>query len=98
MSITEVGPTPHGGSPKQFEQEFEQQVLQSGSVLGIELEPSEVRAIGGLLARSHPLDDGDAELRFDIIQAKYRQEHDIQVSEHHLALYSLYRLLQQPEA
>jgi hypothetical protein len=58
-----------------------------------ELEPCEMTALYGYINYTEPVDSGDAELRWDIVAAGYRQQQGVPVNERHLGLYVIRKML-----
>jgi hypothetical protein len=75
----------------------EDPVVVAGNELGLELEPIQLAAIRGMLDGLPPEDDQEAELRFDIIQARYRLQAGKHVTTEQLALHSIFRTLARPD-
>lgn len=68
---------------------------QTAKAYSLELNDDERSALRGMLRQVGPVELSEQELRWDIIQANYRQQEGHQVEERHVMLFSILKVMRE---
>jgi hypothetical protein len=68
-------------------------IVKTSQSLGVSLEPEELTALTGLRQHTEPATHDEFKLRFQILDANYRHQNGMPVSERHVTLNGLFRAI-----